>query len=241
MRRRLLLLALASAVTGALAYVAVMLLVGLRDDERLRQLTVSATADERVPPDLATLSFGVTARAQSARIAMRTASESLDSVVAAVRRIGVAEIQTRPVRVRRPPSRLPPGRPVPLGRPFVATQSVAVRVRELERLGRLIDSAVEAGATDVTGPRFGLAEPRAVRRRLVADAVTNARRNGRAMAEAAGLVLGRAIRISEQSGGLPVPFQDGRTAGSAEAAPPIERGTVPVTAVVSVTFAVRET
>jgi uncharacterized protein YggE len=240
MRRRLILVTIAAVLTGAAAVVLVVLLADAGGNEAPRRvLVVGATSDDRVRPDVATAAFGVTARALTAQAAMRSASDTLDRVVDAVRRIGVQEIQTRPARLRRvPPDNEEGIRPIPIPSRFVASQSIHVRVRDLEALGELIDAAVDAGATDVDGPRFALADPRAARRRAVAQAVVHARRKGRTMAEAAGLELGRPIRVTEQGGSSPVPVTSDRTVAQADGAPPIEPGTIPVRAAVTVTFAV---
>jgi uncharacterized protein YggE len=100
--------------------------------------------------------------------------------------------------------------------------------------GRIVDAAVTAGATDVTGPRFELADPRAAHRRAVSDAVADARRKARAMAKTAGVRLGPIVRIAEGSDGS-VPRATGRDAS--EAGPPVEPGRIRVRARVTITFA----
>lgn len=242
MRRARLLVAVAvgALCAGALA----LLVLTVFDDDgsgERREVVVSATAEDRLVPDVARVRLGVSVRAPSAREAMRVASRSLDSVVEALRRMDVAEIQSEPARLRRAPPEdrgedggagAPPGT---LPRPYIASQAVSVRIRDLRETGRVIDGAVEAGATEVLGPYFSLADPSRARRRAVAAAVAEARRKAQAMAGAAGLRLGGVVRVSEGAA-RPVAVRTGRAAEE-RATPPIEPGRILVTAAVTVAFA----
>lgn len=228
--RTLLVLALTVAVV-TVAAVAVMTR-GNEGGDRL--ITVSASAEQRVPPDVAITRLGVTERAASARTATNAASASLRQVIEAVRAVGVDELETEPVRVTRQPPRLRPE--APQRPPFVARQSIEVRTRDLDRAGAVIEAAVTAGANEVNGPRFTLANPSAARREAVAAAVKDARATARATAVAAGVELGELRRVQEgRAGAAPLRSSD---IASTESAPPTEPGLVTVTAAVTATFAI---
>lgn len=204
------------------------------DDSGARVLKVSASAEQRVPPDLAIVRLGVTARGTSAGAVTKATSASLQRVIEAVRKTGVEELQTEPVRVTRNPPR--PTSDAPQQPPFVAQQSIEVRTRDLDRVGVLIEEAVAAGANEVRGPSFTLADPSTARRAAVADAVRDARATAQAIATAAGVAIGDLQRIEHAGAGAPLPLS--RNTLSAEAAPPTEPGLITVSATVTSTFAV---
>lgn len=201
-----------------------------------RSITASGTAERRATPDLAEISLGVTARAGTSEEATAAASRALRDVIAAVRRAGVSELETDPVRVGQEPIPRPEGGQEPAERPFVGRQSITVRLRETERAGEVIDAAVQAGATEVDGPRFELGDPSEARRRALDGAVADARKNAEAMAAAADVQLGRALRIEQRDGGGPQPFDTRQE--SAGATPPVDPGPVELEANVRVTFAI---
>lgn len=234
---RLLLLGIVALVlVGAGIAIAIAADGGEADVSERRSITATGTAERRATPDLAEITLGVTARAGSSEEATAAASRALRDVIAAVRRAGVSELETEPVRVGREPTPRPGGGQAPAARPFVGRQSITVRMREAERSGEVIDAAVQAGATDVAGPRFELGDPSETRRRALDAAVADARRNAEAMAAAADVRLGRALRIEQGDGGGPRPFESQRE--SADATPPVDPGPVELAANVTVTFAI---
>lgn len=237
---RLLLLAIVAFVlVGAGIVVAIATDGGERGVGERASVTANGTAERRVTPDVAEIRLGVTERAESSGEATIATSRALRQVIAAVRRAGVTEVETEPVRVGREPTPRPGGGPQEEQRPpFVARQAITVRMREIDRAGDVIDAAVQAGATDVDGPTFEVGDPREARRRALDAAVADARENAEAMAAAADVQLGRALRIEQGEAGGPQPFEAQRDTAAAGAAPPVDPGPVQLEASVRVTFAV---
>lgn len=144
-------------------------------DER-RTLTADGMAARRVQPDLAILRLGVTSRAATAAAATDETSAALDRVIAALRSAGVTALQTEPAARASGAGAETQAHACPAdARRFVARQAVTVRTRELDDAGALIDAALEAGTTNVRGPRFTLADAERAQRQLLAEAVRDAR------------------------------------------------------------------
>jgi uncharacterized protein YggE len=112
---------------------------------------------------------------------------------------------------------------------------LSVLVRDLQDLGRIIDSAVEAGANQLWGVQFDISNPELYRRIARTEAVDDAREKARQLASAAGLTLGEVLSISEvvQQPGFPQPFLE------RSAATPIAAGELSFTLTIEVVFAVR--
>lgn len=217
-----------------LAVAGIVVAIAVTDDDERRTVTASGTHERMVAPEVATARLGVTARRPEAQAAAEAASRTLRDMVAAVRDVGVDELQTEPVRLRRAPGR---GGDAPAAeRPYVARQTISVRLRDLDRVAAVIDAAVRAGATDVAGPSFELADPREARRQALAAAVADARANAGRIADVAGVGLGRPLHIEERGGGGPQPTAVQRD--SAAASTPVVPGPIAVEAGVTVTFAI---
>lgn len=162
-----------------------------------RGITTSATAVVSAPHDIARFGFSVSVNRSQPAAAQSEASRRLSRVVGAVRAAGVpaADVVTRSlslVKITRTNRRTR----VKTVR-YRAAQSILVTVRNLKIAGSVVDRAVGAGASGVSGPDFGLADPEALYRRALRIAFQRAKRKAQELAEEAGVTLGRAIRIRE--------------------------------------------
>ena len=80
-------------------------------------------------------------------------------------------------------------------------------MRDLDRLGDVLDGLVGAGANEVHGAQMSAADPSAAEHEALASAVAAARAKADEVATAAGVTIGAVARIEEESelGGPPMP------------------------------------
>ncbi|HVM16260.1 MAG TPA: SIMPL domain-containing protein [Gaiellaceae bacterium] len=198
-----------------------------------RGITVTGSAVVEAAPDQSEWSFGVQEQGETARQALDRASEAANRLVAALRREGIGERDLRTEQVSVWPNH--DGRGIS---GYVASTSVHVLVRDVERAGRVVDAAVSAGANQVSGPNLSSSDRDAVYRQALAAALQQARANAQALAREAGAELGGVVAIRE-SGSAPPPVHARMAPAVAEdaAAVPIEPGRQQIGATVTVTFA----
>jgi uncharacterized protein YggE len=194
-----------------------------------RTITVDGSGSVTTIPDRATFTFGADARAATARAALARADAASDALVAAVRRAGVgdADLQTSDVSLM--PQTTQDGTRVT---GYVASTSVTATTT-IANAGPLVDAAVAAGATAVSGPSLSRADTGALYRDALKQAVADARAKADALAAASGLTLGAVRAVVEGGGPAPVPLAAG---AAGDAAAKIEPGTQTVDATVTVTF-----
>jgi uncharacterized protein YggE len=187
-----------------------------------KTITVTGSGSIETVPDRATFSFGVITKADTAKAALARNGDLADAVLAALKG---AKVQTSAVMLD---PRLDDAGSVILG--YTATTFVTADTG-LDRAGALIDAAVAAGATSVSGPGYARSDRDALYRQALAKAVADAHAKAAALAAATGATLGEARTVSEGGGGpVPVPYE--RAAGTT-----IEPGTQSVEASVTVTYA----
>lgn len=199
-------------------------------------LTVAGEGRVALPPDMAMIRLGVTTEARSAEAALAANSADMSRVLAFLATAGIAaaDIQTSGLRLtpRQEDYRGDATPPRVMG--FVATNEVTVRVRDLDRLGEVLDAVVREGANRFNGLSFGLSDDAAAlaeaRRRAVAEARTKAE----TYAGAAGVTLGPVRAITDQSGG--VAPMDMRLSMAAMESVPVAPGEVSVEARVTITW-----
>lgn len=202
-------------------------------------VSVSATATVRRTPDRAVIQLAVETFAPTARSASDQNAALMESVLAAVREQGVPSSSMRTLRLELQP-RYDNRRDVePEIVGYRAVNQVTVRLDEVERVGGVVDAAVEAGANRVTGIRFELTEPEAAYHDALRQAIARARAEAEIAASALGRRLGDPLQIS--TGGFDAPSpqfrQDLMAAQTMEsAAPPVEPGELEVRATVSIVW-----
>ncbi|MEM1346839.1 MAG: SIMPL domain-containing protein [Pseudomonadota bacterium] len=222
--------ALAVALAGVLA----LALPAAAQTAAPPTLTVSGQGSAAAVPDLARLGIAVETRARRAGVALSDNNEAMRAVFGVLEATGIAspDITTSGFSV----IPLRPRRAEPEGQidAFQVVNSVEVTLRDLDRLGGLLDALIEAGANRISGPSFGFSDPASLAEQARGDAVRNARRAAEVYADAAGLALGPVLSMRE--GGSVGPVFEAR-AMVADAGVPIARGESAVTASVTMVFA----
>jgi uncharacterized protein YggE len=201
-----------------------------------RTVSVTGAAEVEAVPDLATVSAGVDTQAETAAAALAANSAAMTAVFAALEASGIErrDMQTSNLSLGAIWEPYRDGEQPPRVIGYQASNMVTVRVRDITKVGAVIDAVATAGANRLNGVAFEVADPRAAMDRAREQAVADARARAELYARAAGVTLGPVLTISE-----PVaPSQPffARAADSMEAAPPIAEGTVALRAEVNVVF-----
>lgn len=127
-------------------------------------------------------------------------------------------------------------------RGYVARNAVEVRVDDLPKLGEVLDVAVGAGATSVSGVRFDLKDRTSAEQMALQRAVADARAQAETAAQAAGVKVDRVVRIEvhrDASMPSPRPMMAMRAEMAISAEPPMAPGELEIKAMVTVTAAIR--
>ena len=86
---------------------------------------------------------------------------------------------------------------------YQVQNEVRVTVREIGKSGALLDQVVSAGANQISGIQFDVADPQAAADEALRKAIADARRKAELMAAAAGVRIVRVLDISG-GGGFPM-------------------------------------
>jgi hypothetical protein len=184
-------------------------------------LNLSADGEVKMTPDQATITLGVTVTAPTAAAAMAQNAERMNAVMAALRRVGIAErdIQTSNISLDAQYTYVQNQPPQLNG--YQASNTVTVTVQDLPRLGPVIDAVTAGGANQINGIGFGLKDPSAAEDRARLAAVKALRAKADLYAQATGYHVARLISLSESGGYAPQPIRPGAMARlqSAQAVP----------------------
>ncbi len=164
-------------------------------------LNVSAEAEARRVPDVATISAGVVTQAADGNAAMRQNAEQMDKVMAAIRAAGIADkdIQTSGIGLN--PQYRYAENEAPRITGYQARNTVSLKVRDISRLGKVLDALAATGANEINGPSFEIDQPEPVRDEARLAALKKAQARAETYAKALGLRVRRIVSISEGGGG----------------------------------------
>jgi uncharacterized protein len=188
-------------------------------------------------PDIAIFRVGVEARRPSVGEARETAANAQRALLEALASAGVSQSDVRTAQLTVAPDYeySETGRRL-LG--YVVTNTVEVKVRDLDRLEGAIDGALAAGGdlARLEGLSFEVDDPADLEARARAAAIENARHEAEQIASALGVSLGEPIAIEEISASAPSPVM--MRMEQAQDSTPIEPGSSRVTAQVRVRWAI---
>jgi uncharacterized protein len=166
-------------------------------DPSVRTLRVEGKGEARAEPDEAWIELAVETQGSTAKAAGEDNARKMERVIAAMTGAGIPrkEMDTRNYSVY-PEYTQPNPSLEPKLRGYRANNTLSVHVRELPRLGDLIDRALAAGANRVDGVRFRLSKEDAVKAEALRQAVERARRTAEVLAGALGVRLGPVLDAS---------------------------------------------
>ena len=169
-------------------------------------LSVSSRAEARKAPDIATFSAGVVTQAADGNAALRQNAEQMNRVLAAIKAAGVADkdVQTSGISLN-PQDRYEENQP-PRITGYQASNTVNVKLREVAKMGKVLDALVASGANQVNGPSFGIDDPEPLYDRARLDALKAARARAETYAGALGVRVRRIVSISEGGAAMPSPM-----------------------------------
>ncbi|BDG01060.1 SIMPL domain-containing protein [Anaeromyxobacter oryzae] len=203
-----------------------------------RAISVTGEGKVAVRPDLAVVDAGVESTGKDLGKVTADAAAQQKRLLQALAQAGIAEkdVQTtrHDVTVNRP---WKDGSPGPITG-YTVVDEVRVKVRDVSRLGAVLDRVVAAGANTLRGLSFEKEDPAPQRREALARAVGDARAKAEAIAKAAGVGLGDVLSVDEAAAApRPIPMMRAVAREGGEA--PVSPGEVEVSGQVEVTFAIR--
>jgi uncharacterized protein len=194
-------------------------------------VTVTGMGTVTAVPDQAEFDFTVQTKGATAAGVLSRNGTDTKAVIAAVEAAGVAQADIQTEQVSLDPVQSNDGTSI-VG--YTASDTIDVTKLAIAKAGAVVDAAVGAGATDVSGPSLTLSSQDALYNQALKNAVAQAKTKAQALADAAGLNLGRVVTMVEGGGATPLPFSVGAASSPNT---PIQPGTQDVQATVTVTFA----
>ncbi|MCB9707215.1 MAG: SIMPL domain-containing protein [Myxococcales bacterium] len=220
--------------------------------ERNLGLSVTGTAEIKVKPDIAKTSLGVEVRHTSVEAAERDATKRMQSVIEALKAMGVSQkdLQTSNYSINYEKDAPEQPRPLPakeqlnaagdsLKGHYRVNNQLNVTVRDLTKLGAILSAATRAGANNIWGISFELDDSSALEAKARKIAMDNAKRRARSLAELSGATLGPIASIRESIGDRIYPrmaMESHMLKAGAQDSVPVEQGEIIISHQVELTY-----
>jgi hypothetical protein len=212
--------------------------------ENLRTVNVSGLGVVYLTPNIAYINVGVNTQRENASEAVAVNKSQTTAVIEAIRDFGVdaKDIRTTNFSIWSNPQYDPMGQIQ--GTTYSVDNTVNVTVRDLDKLGDLLDAAITAGANSIYSIQFDVEDKTKANEDARVKAVEAAMNQAQGLADAAGLSLGDIQNISTYESS-PMPYYDGyygKGGGGAETASsavPIQPGQLAISVTVNLTYTIK--
>ena len=212
-------------------------------------ISVSGEGVAAVAPDMAVVSLTVLREAETARAALDANNEAMAAVLAAMKQEGIAErdLQTGAFSIQPRwvyPQNQNGGTEQPKITGYTVNNTLTVRIRDLTRLGAILDSSVSLGVNQGGDVMFTNDDQETIRDTARLDAIAKAKAKAQAMAEALGVSLGRIAQVTDSAySAPPMPMMRAEMAGAsakADYAVPVASGETEYRVTVNVTWEIQQ-
>ncbi len=211
-----------------------------------RTITVVGRGEVKVKPEVANTTVGVEALAPTVDAAMEDAQARMDAVLAALKKLGIADkdIQTSnfSINFERSQTSVPESTKTESTQPagfYRVSNMVSITIRDLEQVAAVLDAAVKAGANNVWGITFGLDDTDALEVQAREAAVEDARARAESLAKLTGVTVGDVIAVSEVIGNVPGVMYSAAEGRGGGGGTPVEPGEVSFTTQVQIVYAIK--
>ena len=189
------------------------------------RVIVNGEGSVSVAPDYAEIISGVTTQAKTAAEATDANSKAILALNAALQKEGVAPSDIQTVRFSVSPvyGTPQPNHPPPLVG-FSTANELGIKVRQIGKVGEILDALIAAGATEAGSVQFQHSDMSKALDQARQAAIADARRKAEVYAQASGLKLGGVAWVTENPAYAPMSPMAVRSMSASPAAVPIAAG-----------------
>ncbi len=205
-----------------------------------RNLSASGVGEVYLVPDVAYIYIGVHTEAEDVSAALSANNVQANAVAKAVEAFGVEakDVQTTNFNVYPMQDYSIEGT---ISRKYyVVDNTVYLTVRDLSKLGTLLDAVVSSGANNINGISFDVQDKESAMAQARDLAIENAKAEAQAIADASGVKLGELQSVNVYSNNTTVSMYDAKGgAMSAASNAPISAGQLVISASASMTYEIK--
>lgn len=208
----------------------------------VRQLSVTGNGKVYLTPDIAYIYIGVQSKSENVGDALTENNTKSQSVAGALNELGVEskDIQTSAFNIYPQQQFGPQGEVIKTE--YVVENTVNVTVRDLTKMGQLLDTVVRSGANSINGISFDVTNRESAISEVRQKAVDDARKQAEELAAAGGVKLGKLMTINVYVNNVATPMYNGKGGAmmdTAAAQVPVSAGQLIISADANLSFEIQ--
>lgn len=209
----------------------------------VKTITVIGDGKVKIKPDIARANIGVEVLRPSVEEASAANKKLIEAVINTLTEAGIApeDIQTSGFSVYA--ERFGNDGPLPDDKVnYRVSNNVSVTIRDLEKVGEVLDAAMKSGANNIYGIEFSLEDNSSAKSEARKDAVADAKAKAAELAELNGVKVGKVLSVSEVIGSA-MPFASNMQTTNAfggGGGQPIQPGELEIGTQLQVTYEISE-
>lgn len=227
----------------------VLKVLDIKDKIQLTEKTisVSATGEVYAKPDLAIINFSVVTEKKTVDEALSENATKMNAVVNAIKERGIEDKDLKTTSFNIYPRYewygkseiYPTGKRVLVG--YEVVQTLEVKIREMKKIGEIIEVATEAGANEVSNLQLTIENQDELKKQARKQAIEKTKDKAKELASQLGVKLGKITSFNESSETpyyYPLKFAE-MAAPAAGETPQIETGQNKISVTVTITYEIR--
>jgi hypothetical protein len=214
-----------------------------RESQQTYTITIDGQGKITATPDIAQISLGLQTQMVKVADAQKENTDKMNKIIAELKAMGIEskDIQTANYSIY-PNYEYPNGKQVLKN--YIVSQNINVKIRNLEKIGDVVQKAGTLGANQIGGLSFTIDEPEKIKQLAREKALLAAKEKAESLAKIAGVKLGKLVSFTESAYGGPIPnvreyaLKVDANAAAAALAPTVEAGSQDIIVDVMVTYEV---
>ena len=206
-------------------------------------VTFDGLGKTTMTPDIAEMTFGISSTAATVSDAQKQNTDKMNALTDKIKAAGIAEadLQTQDYSAYEKTS-WDPVKQVSVSQGWVVSQSLQVKIRDVQKVSNIVQIGGQNGSTSISGPTFVVDDQSKYETIARASALADAKQKADSLAQTLGLHIDQVVGYSESTDGAVVPpmpytMDLKSVAGSvASPTPEISAGSQELTMHVNVTY-----
>lgn len=173
-----------------------------------RTISINGTGIVKLSPDMAEVNIGVQTEADDAQQASAENTLQVNEIIAALQAFEIAETDIQTAYFSIYPMQQYDNEGQMQEIRYVVQNSLLITVRDLNKLGDILDTAIGAGANTINGITFNISDREGAYAQALDAAMANAESRAEVLAQAAGakIVKMQSVNTYLGGGGIPVMY-----------------------------------
>lgn len=210
----------------------------IKEGKQIGKNTISITGQGKVlvKPEIGQIDLAVVTEAKTVSVAQTENTSKMNKIIKAMKDLGIKEEDLKTVSYNiNPRYQYKEGKSEIIG--YEASQTLRVKIRDLEKVGQILEKGASLGANQVGSLEFTFDEPEKLKDEAREKAISNAKKKAEDLVKVLGVKLGKVVSFTEITEPVPIPFyHEAKSLGGGGETPQIQTSQNEIEARVILTY-----